>query len=270
MAWHAAIMGVTGVVGTEFLKILEQRDFPLAGLKALASSRSAGRKLRFRGQELVVEELTDKSFEGVDLVLASAGAEISKRFAPVAVRAGAVVVDNASAFRMDAEVPLVVPEVNRDDIKTHKGIIANPNCSTIIMNVPVWPLHNANPISRIVMSTYQAVSGAGAAAIAELEEGAQFEDAIGMTGEMFGSGDHLQVPYRALVPETLDGVLSSGRCISVDDGLIHAIRVIPPCMMTGQAAGTAAALCAQTDVLPRELDPMLLRQQLAADGAMLP
>ncbi len=104
----------------------------------------------------------------------------------------------------------------------------------------------------------------------ELEGGAQFEDAIGMTGEMFGSGDHLQVPYRALVPETLDGVLSSGRCISVDDGLIHAIRVIPPCMMTGQAAGTAAALCAETDVLPRDLDPMLLRQQLAADGAMLP
>lgn len=169
MAWHAAIMGVTGVVGSEFLKILAEREFPLASLKALASSRSAGKKLQFRGEQLVVEELTAKSFAGVDLVLASAGGEISREFAPAAVRAGAVVVDNTSAFRMDEDVPLVVPEVNPADIKTHKGIIANPNCSTIIMNVPVWPLHQANPIRRIVMSTYQAVSGAGAAAMAELE-----------------------------------------------------------------------------------------------------
>jgi len=169
MSWQTAIMGATGAVGTEFLRILEERNFPLKGLKVLASARSAGRKLPFRGEELIVEELTEKSFEGVELVLASAGGGLSKKFAPIAVAAGAVVVDNTSAFRMDPDVPLVVPEVNPEDIRAHKGIIANPNCSTIIMNVPVWPLHQANPIRRIVMSTYQAVSGAGARAMAELE-----------------------------------------------------------------------------------------------------
>jgi aspartate-semialdehyde dehydrogenase len=173
MAWKAAIMGATGAVGTEFLRILEQRSFPLASLKLLASHRSAGKKLTFAGEELVVEQLGEDSFKGVELVLASAGGEFSKKFAPIAAAAGAVVVDNTSAFRMDPEVPLVVPEVNPEDIKAHKGIIANPNCSTIIMNVPVWPLHKVNPIRRIVVSTYQAASGAGAAAMAELEEGAR-------------------------------------------------------------------------------------------------
>jgi aspartate-semialdehyde dehydrogenase len=169
MSWHAAIMGVTGAVGTEFLRLLEERDFPLKSLKPLASHRSAGKKVTFRGEELTVEELTSESFGGVEIVLASAGGSLSKQFAPDAVAAGAIVVDNTSAFRMDPEVPLVVPEVNPEDIRTHKGVIANPNCSTIIMNVPVWPLHKANPIRRIVMSTYQAVSGAGAKAMAELE-----------------------------------------------------------------------------------------------------
>ena len=173
MAWKAAIMGATGAVGTEFLRILEQRNFPLASLKLLASHRSAGKKLSFAGEELVVEQLGEDSFKGVELVLASAGGDFSKKFAPIAVAAGAVVVDNTSAFRMDPDVPLVVPEVNPEDIKTHNGIIANPNCSTIIMNVPVWPLHKVNPIRRIVVSTYQAASGAGAAAMAELEEGAR-------------------------------------------------------------------------------------------------
>jgi aspartate-semialdehyde dehydrogenase len=169
MSWHAAIMGATGAVGTEFLRLLEERDFPLKGLKLLASHRSAGRKLKFKGEELTVELLTAESFEGVELVLASAGGGLSKEFAPKAVEAGAVVVDNTSAFRMDPDVPLVVPEINAGDIPRHKGIIANPNCSTIIMNVPVWPLHKAKAIRRIVMSTYQAVSGAGARAMAELE-----------------------------------------------------------------------------------------------------
>lgn len=163
-------MGATGAVGSEFLKILAQRKFPLASLKLLASSRSAGKKLKFDGNDITVEELGEKSFEGVDLVLSSAGGGLSKRFAPIAVRAGAIVVDNTSAFRMDPQVPLVVPEVNPDDVKGHKGIIANPNCSTIIMNVPVWPLHKINPIRRIIVSTYQAASGAGAAAMTELEE----------------------------------------------------------------------------------------------------
>ncbi|MCK4601256.1 MAG: aspartate-semialdehyde dehydrogenase, partial [Phycisphaerae bacterium] len=143
MAKHVAIMGATGAVGMEFLRILEQRDFPLASLKLLASAHSAGRKLAFRGEQLVVEELGEKSFAGIELVLSSAGGSISKKFAPAAVAAGAVVVDNTSAFRMDPAVPLVVPEVNPQDIKSHKGVIANPNCSTILMNVPVWPLHKA-------------------------------------------------------------------------------------------------------------------------------
>ena len=173
MPYNVAIMGATGAVGTEFLRILQQRNFPLASLKLLASHRSAGRKLTFAGEELVVEELGENSFKGIELVLASAGGEISEKFAPIAVAAGAVVVDNTSAFRMDPDVPLVVPEVNPQDIKTHQGIIANPNCSTIIMNVPVWPLHKAAPVRRIVVSTYQAASGAGAAAMAELEEGAR-------------------------------------------------------------------------------------------------
>jgi len=173
MGWHTAIMGATGAVGTEFLRLLQERNFPLKSLKLLASSRSAGRKIKFRGEDLVVEELTDRSFAGVELVLASAGGSLSRKFAPPAVAAGAVVVDNSSAFRMDPEVPLVVPEVNPQDIAKHKGIIANPNCSTIIMNVPVWPLHKAKPIRRIIVSTYQAASGAGAAAMEELKAGAR-------------------------------------------------------------------------------------------------
>jgi aspartate-semialdehyde dehydrogenase len=173
MAKRVAIMGATGAVGVEFLGILEQRNFPLASLKLLASSRSVGKKMVFRGQELPVEELTDKSFKGIELVLASAGSSISRQFAPAANAAGAVIVDNTSAFRMVEGIPLVVPEVNPEDIATHKGIIANPNCSTIIMNVPIWPLHKAHPIKRLVVSTYQAVSGAGAKAMAELEQQAR-------------------------------------------------------------------------------------------------
>ena len=173
MAWHAAIMGATGAVGTEFLRLLEERDFPLASLKLLASHRSVGKKLTFRGEELEVELLCEESFKGVDLVLSSAGGGLSRQFAPIAVAAGAVVVDNTSAFRMDGDTPLVIPEVNPQDIKTHKGIIANPNCSTIIMNVPVWPLHRACAVRRVVVSTYQAASGAGAAAMRELADGAR-------------------------------------------------------------------------------------------------
>ncbi|KKL56401.1 hypothetical protein LCGC14_2245780 [marine sediment metagenome] len=173
MAYKTAILGVTGAVGTEFLRILEQRDFPLASLKLLASHRSAGKKITFRGEELTVEEVTEKSFDGVELLLSSAGGSISKKFAPAAKAAGCVMVDNTSAFRMDPDTPLVIPEINPEDIKGHNGIIANPNCSTIIMNVPVWPLHKISPIRRIVVSTYQAASGAGAKAMAELEAGAR-------------------------------------------------------------------------------------------------
>ncbi len=169
MACHLAIAGVTGAVGQEFLSILEERDFPFDTLTMLASSRSKGKKIPFKGKEYTVKELTKDSFTGVDVVLFSAGGSRSKEFGPAAVQAGAVVVDNSSAFRMDPEVPLVVPEINADAIKTHKGIIANPNCSTIIGIVPVWPLHQANPVKRMIVSTYQAASGAGAAAMQELE-----------------------------------------------------------------------------------------------------
>jgi aspartate-semialdehyde dehydrogenase len=167
---NVAIMGATGAVGEEIRRILEQRDFPLASLKLLASSRSAGKQLEFRGEKLTVEELAPESFEGVDIVLASAGGSISKQFAPEAVKRGAVVVDNTSAFRMEPDVPLVVPEVNSHAIKEHKGIIANPNCSTIQMVVVLKPLHDAAKIKRVVVSTYQAVSGTGMKAIVELRE----------------------------------------------------------------------------------------------------
>ena len=167
---HVAIAGVTGAVGAEFLAILAQRQFPADSYKLLASSRSAGRKINFLGTEYTVEELSDHSFEDIDIALFSAGASISKKFAPAAAKTGTVIVDNSSAFRMDDHVPLVIPEINPQAIETHKGIIANPNCSTIIGIVPVWPLHQANPVRRMVVSTYQAVSGAGAQAMEELKE----------------------------------------------------------------------------------------------------
>jgi len=169
MSRNLAIAGVTGAVGQEFLKILEQRDFPFDSLKVLASSRSAGKKIEFKRKEYIVEQLTKKSFANIDIALFSAGGARSKEFAPAAVEAGAVVVDNSSAFRMDPDVPLVIPEINPQKIKEHKGIIANPNCSTIIGIVPVWPLHKANPVKRMVVSTYQAASGAGTSAMLELE-----------------------------------------------------------------------------------------------------
>ncbi len=170
MGCNLAIAGVTGAVGKEFLRILDERDFPFDSVKMLASSRSAGKKIEFKGREYTVEELTNKSFSRVDIALFSAGASRSKEFAPAAVKAGAVVVDNSSAFRMDADVPLVIPEINPQKIQENKGVIANPNCSTIIGIVPVWPLHKANPVKRMVVSTYQAASGAGQLAMVELEE----------------------------------------------------------------------------------------------------
>jgi aspartate-semialdehyde dehydrogenase len=169
MAPNLAVAGVTGAVGQEFLRILAEREFPFDSVKMLASSRSKGKQIEFKGKKYTVEELTAKSFHRVDIALFSAGASRSKEFAPAAVEAGAVVVDNSSAFRMDPDVPLVIPEINPQKIAEHNGIIANPNCSTIIGIVPVWPLHKANPVKRMVMSTYQAASGAGMQAMLELE-----------------------------------------------------------------------------------------------------
>ncbi len=165
-----AIVGATGAVGREFVGCLESRGVPLASLKLLASARSAGKTQLFRGQDLVIEELTDRAFDGVDIALFSAGSGISKQYAPIAVKAGAVVVDNSSAFRTDPSVPLVVPEINARRIADHKGIIANPNCAAITTLVPLWPIHQVNPVRRLIVSTYQAASGGGAALMEELEQ----------------------------------------------------------------------------------------------------
>jgi aspartate-semialdehyde dehydrogenase len=165
-----AIAGVTGAVGAEFIATMDKRGFRVGKLKALASARSAGKRLTFRGQEIVIEELTEGSFAGVDLALFSAGSSVSRRFSPIAAKAGAVVIDNSSAFRMEADVPLVIPEINARRIREHKGIIAVPNCSAITALVPLWPIHRQNRIKRLILSTYQAASGAGAAAMEELVE----------------------------------------------------------------------------------------------------
>jgi aspartate-semialdehyde dehydrogenase len=165
-----AIAGVTGAVGAEFIATLDKRSFRVGRLKALASRRSAGRRIVFRGREIVVEELNERSFDGVDIALFSAGSGVSKQFSPIAARAGAVVIDNSSAFRMDPNVPLVIPEINGRRIAEHKGIIAVPNCSAITALVPLWPIHRQNRIKRLIISTYQAASGAGAAAMEELVE----------------------------------------------------------------------------------------------------
>jgi aspartate-semialdehyde dehydrogenase len=168
-SYSIAILGATGAVGTELLELLESRNFPLSRLKLLASERSVGKTLKFKGEDLQIESVSDRAFANVDIVLASAGGSTSKTWAAKAVEQGAVVIDNSSAFRMHPEVPLVVPEVNPQDAVKHKGIIANPNCTTILMTVAVWPLHQVNPVQRIVAATYQSASGAGAKAMAEVK-----------------------------------------------------------------------------------------------------
>ncbi|MFQ5996041.1 MAG: aspartate-semialdehyde dehydrogenase [Dehalococcoidales bacterium] len=166
--YEIAIVGATGLVGQEFIKVLVQRNFPMNSVHLFASDRSAGKKLVVNQQEIEVKETAPESFEGIDIALFSAGAEISRHFSPLAAQSGAVVIDNSAAFRMEPSVPLVVPEVNPEDIEWHNGIIANPNCSTIQMVVALYPLHKVNPIKRIVVSSYQSVSGTGLAAVEEL------------------------------------------------------------------------------------------------------
>ena len=168
--FNVAVAGATGAVGVEMIKTLEKRNFPVKNLKLLASARSAGKTAKFKGTDIVIEELTENSFKGVDIALFSAGGDISKQFRNAVVSSGAVMIDNSSAFRMEDDVPLIVPEVNAEDIKLHKGIIANPNCTTAIMLVAVAPLHRAKKLKRLVASTYQAASGAGAKGMAELIE----------------------------------------------------------------------------------------------------
>ncbi|MDO8616625.1 MAG: aspartate-semialdehyde dehydrogenase [Dehalococcoidia bacterium] len=168
--YNVAVVGATGLVGQEFLKIAIQRRFPLKGLRLLASHRSAGRKLTVGEWEVEVEEATSQSFRGVDLAFFSATTEVSKQLVPAAVRAGAIVIDDSGAWRMEPDVPLVVPEVNADDLKWHKGIISIPNCPTTPLCQALWPVHRVNPIARIIVDTYQSVSGTGAAALQELTD----------------------------------------------------------------------------------------------------
>lgn len=171
--YHVAVVGATGAVGQQMLKTLETRNFPIKKISLLASARSAGKEILFRGEMVAIEEATPEAFEGVDIALFSAGGEISKQLAPEAVKRGALVIDNTSAFRMDPEVPLVVPEVNVEDIASHQGIIANPNCSTIQMVVALKPLKDKYGLKKIIVSTYQAVSGAGHTALEELKRQSQ-------------------------------------------------------------------------------------------------
>jgi aspartate-semialdehyde dehydrogenase len=168
-SYNVAILGATGAVGQTMIKVLEERNFPVNEIKFLASERSAGKEVEYYGMKYKVEAVCEEAFENVDIALFSAGGERSKKWAPIAASKGAVVIDNSSAFRMDPEVPLVVPEVNPEDVKWHKGIIANPNCSTIQMVVALYPIHKVKKIKRIIVATYQAVSGAGATAIEDLE-----------------------------------------------------------------------------------------------------
>lgn len=197
-----AVVGATGAVGTKMIQMLEQANFPINEVKLLASKRSAGKKALFNGKEIEIQETTANSFENVDIALFSAGGSISKQFAPEAVKRGAVVIDNTSAYRMDAEVPLVVPEVNEEAIRSHKGIIANPNCSTIQMMVALEPIRKQYGLDRVIVSTYQAVSGAGVSAVKEMKEQAQhmlngesYEAAILPSG---GDKKHFPIAFNAL------------------------------------------------------------------------
>ena len=201
--YNVAILGATGAVGQEFLKLIEERNFPFAELRLLASSRSAGTEIPFMGKNYIVEEATNESFKDIDIAL-FAGGSISTEFAPYAVKAGAVVIDNSSAFRMDPEVPLVVPEVNPQAILKHKGIIANPNCSTIIMVMALKPIYDLAKIKRIIVSTYQAVSGAGKEGIDELtnqvkaySEGKEMEAKILPSASL---GKHYPIAFN-LIPQ---------------------------------------------------------------------
>src|SRR5699024_8431708 len=218
-AYNVAIVGATGAVGQTIIKILEERNFPIDTLKLLSSSRSAGKKVQFKNKEIIIEEATPESFSGIDIALFSAGGSVSKRLASSAVGSGAVVVDNTSAFRMDENVPLVVPEVNAEDIKTHQGIIANPNCSTIQMVAALKPIQKAFGLKRVIVSTYQAVSGAGAEATDELEEQSRsyLENEEMETNLLPVKGDkkHYPIAFNAL--PHMDMFTKNGNTLEVTD-----------------------------------------------------
>ncbi|MEH7440901.1 aspartate-semialdehyde dehydrogenase [Bacillus sp. JJ1122] len=210
--YRVAVVGATGAVGQQMIQTLENRDFPVSELLLLSSSRSAGTKVTYKGEEVTVQEAKPESFEGIDIALFSAGGSVSKALAPEAVKRGAIVVDNTSAFRMDENIPLVVPEVNESDLHSHNGIIANPNCSTIQMVVALEPLRQNFGLEKIIVSTYQAVSGAGAAAVQELEEqtqailnGDQYEPKI---LPVKSAGKHYQIAFNA-IPQ-IDNFVDNG------------------------------------------------------------
>ncbi|KIL47769.1 aspartate-semialdehyde dehydrogenase [Jeotgalibacillus campisalis] len=200
--YHVAIVGATGAVGTQMLAILEQRQFPIKKLTLLSSARSAGQSLIFKGEEIIIQEASSDKFKGVDIALFSAGGSVSKKFAPDAVKHGAIVIDNTSAFRMEEGVPLVVPEVNESDLALHKGIIANPNCSTIQMVVALEPIRQALGLKKVVVSTYQAVSGAGINAITEMKEQSKAmlngEEADAKILPVKGANRHYPIAFNAI------------------------------------------------------------------------
>ena len=202
---NVAIAGATGLVGRQFISILEERNFPMSSIRLLASERSEGKRMRVNGQEVEVERLHEGSFEGVDIVLFSAGSGVSRQYSPIAAECGAVVVDNSKAFRMEETVPLVVPEVNGSDALQHRGIIANPNCSTIQLVVALNPIHQVNPIKRVIVDTYQSVSGAGEAGVRELEE--QTRAAV-LGGE--AKADKMPHPIAFNVIPEIDTLLDNG------------------------------------------------------------
>ncbi len=209
MGVNVAVVGVTGAVGTEMLKVLERRDFPVDEFRPLASGRSAGKEVAFRGKEIRIRELTEDSFEGINIALFSAGGDISREFVPYAIEKNCVVVDNTSAFRMDDDVPLVVPEVNANKIAVHNGVIANPNCSTIQLVLVLKPIHDAATIKRVVVSTYQAVSGAGLKASDELRK--ETEHILSNKGEYDRNIFPHQIAFNVLpqIPQS-DAFLQNG------------------------------------------------------------
>ncbi|KAF1298328.1 aspartate-semialdehyde dehydrogenase [Enterococcus sp. JM4C] len=257
--YHVAVVGATGAVGTRMIEMLEQTTLPIKTVKLLASKRSAGKQLPFKGQLLTIEELVPESFEGIDLALFSAGGGISKIFAPEAVKRGAVVVDNTSHFRMDPEVPLVVPEVNKEALKEHKGIIANPNCSTIQMMVALEPIRQASGLERIIVSTYQAVSGAGASAIEELKTQAKDyladKPADELTAEILPAGGdkkHYPIAFNALpqidVFSDLDYTNEEWKMINETKKIMsdEAIKVVATCVRIPVVMGHSESVYIET------------------------
>jgi aspartate-semialdehyde dehydrogenase len=198
--YHVAIVGATGAVGAELLRVLERRGFPVADLRLLASARSAGGSETFRGEKIDIQELTADSFANIDVCFFSAGGEISRRFAPIAREAGAVVIDNSSVFRMEPDVPLVIPEINGEDVRTHRGLIANPNCTTAVALMAIYPLHRAFGVRRVFAASYQAVSGSGQRAIQELKE--QVEAVALATASPSGGGQDRQ-PTSKIYPHPI-------------------------------------------------------------------